>query len=215
MTMSASPKWSLTACFAISAAAAILASLGLGATALELARGAREVQLWFLVVFQLVVIGAGVFGMLTGLGRFSEAPALSMLISGGSIFTLSVLAEPALVIRLTGAPGQALVIGGVSVLPFTFAGAVLGVALMLLAGASALARGRAKSRWYLARAAATGLPVALAAGLALWPPAQKAFLAMPGVVAALVAVIGFFVLGGLLSASLHCVIRAFEVAARE
>lgn len=46
--------------------------------------------LWFFLAFELIVLGAGVFTILLGRGRFADAPALTLLCAAGSIAASSL-----------------------------------------------------------------------------------------------------------------------------
>lgn len=181
---------------------------GIVATALH------KPPMWFILMFEVVVAVTCVFGVLTGLGRFSEAPALSMMITGGIVVVAAVLSEPAVVLKLAGRGGSPVEMFGMTLVPFALARLGAGGAILLLSAITVLIRDPKRSLAYLLRAAILGAPVVLALGLAASGRGQAAIANLSQGVVFGLTVAAFFVLGGLFCASAHCLIRAFEVGIR-
>jgi hypothetical protein len=164
--------------------------------------------------------------MLTGMGRFRQGPGLALLCAGGTIGSMAVLAEPALVSHFLGTPGKPLVIGGFKILPLMM-GRVFG-GVLLVAGAAFVvwARDAARSAGYLIRAGLAGGAALLIGFFAAWPapkggartgvlgildrvPAMLS--SLPMIVLVILAIAAFFLVIGLVSAAGHCAIRSLEV----
>lgn len=189
---------------------------------------------WMVVGFEVVVLGAGVYGVLIAKGRFRDGPGMALLCVAGTLLVAGVLGYYSTK-STPGAPAQ-LLLRGTAVPMKPWALLHVGGAL-LLAGASAfeVLRRNSRSVYYLARAAMAGVPLAalgIAAAL-LYRRSQGAKLIYESAVEeavmqnkpvppAPVPLLPEWVtwLGGSLSAVLalvlfcacaHCLIRAFEM----
>jgi hypothetical protein len=168
---------------------------------------------WFLVAFEVVVLFAGAMGVLTGVGRFREAPALATLCVGGCVFVAAVLSEPTFVARLLqGSSGAAQTIAGVSLRPLALGRAGAGALLIALSALMVLSRRPALSLPFLIRSVLCGAPVVAALASMFVPPVRQALSGLPLSAIVAIAIVGFFVLGALFSVSVQNLIRAFEVA---
>ncbi len=168
---------------------------------------------WFLVAFEAVAFFSSVFGLLTAIGRFREAPALSLFCAGGSIMVAAMLAEPALVSRvLQGGTTAPAVIAGIPIAPFAIGRILAGALLVLLSAMTVLSRRPRQSLAYLVRGIVLGAPVAALGAVVLSARLRGMLPSLPGPLSVMLGVIGFFVVGALISLSAHNLIRAFEVA---
>lgn len=182
---------------------------------------------WMIALFEAVVLLAGIIGAVTARGRFPGGPAISLLCVGGTISSLAILTEPALVTRLLGSAGRPLEIGGFRILPLMlarfFAGAIIIDAAILIAWA----RCPGQSAGYLLRSAASGAAALIVAVLSIWRAPEQGPRAgargildrvaaiidtLPDIVLIVLVIAAFFVALALVSASGHCLIRSFEVA---
>lgn len=159
---------------------------------------------YFMLASQALVLVAGVFGVLSGLGRFGSGPALAAACVGGSILTGVVVGglETNVLPSLRG--------GGV------FRYAVLGQAALAaafgaIAGLMILSRTPAKSVRLILTAGVVGAPVVLLAAAARLGWVARFESMVPPVVFQVVTLISGLVLIVLISISAHCVIRAFEI----
>lgn len=203
--MKSPPRLILGLCFLLSLVTLLSALAGMAVTLMQ------SPPLWFLFGFELCVALASVFGVLVGLGKIREGPALAMLIVGGTMAVGAVLGEPAVAVRLLGRTGAPITISGVQILPFAMARLGMGVVMMGLAAVTILIRQPGRSFGYLIRAAILGVPVIGALVVVAVPAWRAALMSLSPLMGFFTVIAGFFVLGGFLAASLHCLIRAFEV----
>jgi hypothetical protein len=175
------------------------AVVALSAAAIAVAAIVHEPRVWFLVMFESAVLVAGVIAALTGLGRFRESPALALACAGGTMLGAAAL--------------------GWASSRSTFS-TVDPEVLFLVHAACAAVLGVCAAVMVLRRESLRPLVVGVALGLACVAVLAGAWAAR-GQIAGLVegvkyplAIIGFVVVMGLLSASVHMVIHAFEVGAR-
>jgi membrane protein YdbS with pleckstrin-like domain len=187
-------------------AAALLSALGVLVMALFM--GAQPY--WLVVGMELCIAMAGVFGLLFVRGRFAEGPALALLCVAGTIFAAGFLSWLAVRsgIKLKGDKS-------VSLTSLMFARVAISAALVALASVEVLRRNR-RSLGLLARAAATGVPLAIIAGglYAGWAALASQQVVPAWIVWTLVSV-AVVVAMALLCACGHFVIRAFEMGRPE
>lgn len=189
--------------------AALSAAVGLGALAgAVLALSANARPAWALFGFEVVIAVSCVFGVQFGRGRYRDAPGLALACVACSVFVGSVLGYLSL---------QPPVLGGVVLKPF-LAARVLAAALIAGAGAACVLSRHPRS-WRLAiTGSLLGAPVVAAGAIGVVPSLRGlgAPLAGLGPMAQLgVGVVLFVVLGALLCASAHLIIRAFELGRPE
>jgi hypothetical protein len=158
---------------------------------------------WFLVCFEMVVLLAAAFGVLAGRGRFAESLPMTLLCVGGAIAVSSALGY-------LGADRQLL---GRSLKLFLLARMLAAGFLVAVAAADVLRHDR-RSLGVLARGLACGaLPLGMLA--AYWKGMGASTLAsMDGTVRALLYIFAFLALGAMICASVHLVVRAFQLAAK-
>ncbi len=179
-------------------ALAVISGLGLAVVALQH-------EFYFMLASELLIVVAGVFGVIAGLGRFAQGPALAAACVAGCV--------------ITGAG-----VGGLesTVLPsFRSESTVLtasvlsrvGIAVLLggVAGLMIVSRTPGRSTKYLVTGGLIGSPV-LALGAA-WRLGLIARLqdGVPEIVFQIGALVVGMAMIVLVSISAHCVIRAFEV----
>jgi hypothetical protein len=155
--------------------------------------------------FEIVAIVAAVLGILLARGRFAESPGMALACIGGTVLLSSALGWQA--------AGRQL--GGMTLTPFL---ALRGLAAIALLAAAAFCTLRLEPRsWRPAIVgAALGAPVPLAAAAYLYGPSRRMIEAIVGdspLLLTLGAIGAVVVLGGLLAASVHLIISAFEQAA--
>ncbi|MEO1129402.1 MAG: hypothetical protein AAFX05_06800 [Planctomycetota bacterium] len=183
---------------------------------------------WWVAMFELTVVVTGGIGVLTVLGFFKQGPGLALVCCGAVISACAVLAEPAMPSQIFGAGAAPLVISGVEILPLMAARAVAGVLIMAAGVLDVWSRRPAQSAGYLLRAIPTGIPALMLISIPVWGQVRGVFRPVPGVqkaidgliaslwgmpkfLVAVVAIVGFFVVLGLFSAAVHCLIRSLEV----
>jgi hypothetical protein len=163
---------------------------------------------WLSLGFEAALLVSGVIGALAGIGRFRSSHALTFLCIGGASFVCGVMSF----VASGQAPGD--LRGLVRALltdPLVASRLALAALFLALSGLVLLLRRPRASGKRLLWAAALGAAPAAAAVAMLIGPVRQAFAGLPPLVIATAVFFGFFVLGGLLSVSLHCLIRAFEV----
>lgn len=164
--------------------------------------GSDQRPAWILFGFEVVVLAGAVVGVLFGRGRFGEAPGLALACIAGTFAVASILGWQA--------AGRQL--NGISLNPFVAIRVLVALALGTCGAWCVLSR--RETAWRSALLGVTlGVPVVLAvAALVIrsWREAIAGHVGSGGAAAA-AAVIGFLFFGGLLSASAHFLIRAFEL----
>lgn len=157
---------------------------------------------WMLAGFELLVILAGVFGMLLARGRFRDGPAMALACIAGTILMSSVLGYMSTQGRL----------GTVSLKPWLL-GRLLAAALIAAGAAwTVLSRNRASIPLFI-KGAVLGAPVLAVLGYVGKSKGEVIASALRGgslVNLALVGV-GSVVVGVLFCISAHLLIRAFEL----
>lgn len=181
---------------------------------------------WAWIGLEIALALAGVFGVLIGLGRFGSGPALAMLAVGGTVLVCGLLSEPDLVRPamqgrfgqyrdLFGGGGGRTFGGpwvlGISTVMLVMLRVIAAAVLIGLAALAVILRNPGPSVRLLVRAVLLGAPVLVVLAAAMTGPVRRLFLSAPAVVAVAVVIIAFFVLGSLLAASVHCLIRGFSM----
>jgi hypothetical protein len=158
---------------------------------------------WVLASFEVVTIAAAATGVLFGLGHFREAPGLALACVAGTILVSSTL----------GWAGSAKVFLGHSLTPYLLGRALASVALALLGAACVLGRDPRAWRWAVTGAvlAAPALLVGAAALTSTGSRYLGVALGASPIQRTTVVVLGGLVLGSLLAAGGHMLIRAFEL----
>lgn len=172
-------------------------------------------QRYLALGFEATLVMAGVFGVLTGLGRFRDGPGLATLCVGGAVFVCGTLSEPTLVPRLLGRGGASSVVMGVDLVMLAIVRVVCGLALIALAAMIVLVRRPKASMGLVMRGALVGLPVAATLVLAGSGSVRGFVAGLQPVVVVPLVVVGVLVLGACLSVSIHCFIRGFEMGREE
>jgi hypothetical protein len=162
--------------------------------------------------FEATLILAGIFGALTALHRFKTGPALAIACVGASVFACGILSEPQLVPKLMGQQVVPPVVWGINLIKLALARAIIGVALIAIAGVAVLLRRPRESFRHLLLAASLGAPILVVAALTRVPAVMNATKALPPAVIAVLVCVLFLVLGVCFSICVHCAIRSFEVA---
>ena len=186
---------------AVSALVAISALVIGGAVFLD------EKQAWALLGFEVVTLAAGVLGVFFGLGRFRQGnggAGLGLACIAGTILVAAVLG----MMSVTASAGESRRVGGIPLVPVELA-RVLG-AFLMAAGAAWVVLAPERRAWKPAvLGAVLGAPVAGVALGYLYPGTRGAVSGLFGNPWAAVA--ATLVLGGLLAASVHLIVRAFEI----
>lgn len=187
-------------------------AVGLSAMALGVAVFLDPKPAWALFGFELVTLVAAALGVLFGLGRFHASQegegiggtALALACIAGTIFVAAVLGWKS----VTPAAGEARIVGGI---PLTVVeGARVLIALVLAALAAGVVLAPEPKAWRPAVVGSLlGAPVAGFVGAYLYPGSRGAVTGLFG--NPIAAVVVTLVLGGLLAASVHLIIRAFEI----
>jgi hypothetical protein len=185
------------------------ALLAASATVLGLAAVAMaEKPAWALFGFELVILVAAAMGVLFGVGRFRDAPAMALVCIAGTIFAAAILGWAS----VAASVGEAKTLARIPLTPLMASRVLAAAALAAVAAYCVLSRTREAWRTALL-GALLGSP-AVAVGAALVNPSSR-----QSVAAVLTspwgAVIAFIVLGALLAASIHLLIRGFEIGSME
>ena len=188
---------------------AFIISLVCGASALAGAALFLMSGQWFSFGFEVSVALACFFGVLAGLGKFKDAPAITLMCTGGALFVGATLAEPYIASRMVGDALPATVVGGMSILPFALARLAAGLVMLGLAGAIVLLREPGRSLPLFFKGVAFGIPVVVALGALAVPGIRNAALGASVVLKLPLGIAAGVVLGALLSISGHCIINAF------
>lgn len=184
------PRFLSLAALAISAVVLISALMG------SVFAATREPPNWFVLGFELLVVIAGVFGVLFGLGRFRDGPAVCLLCVAGAIGACSLLAYQTAQ-QIPGSLAQGWLVGR----------ALAAAALAVLAGLSVICRAPGKAMPDLIKGGiAAGLFVGSAAGLWL---ARGAIASLEGWLQFTLWVVAAIWLLVLLAPATQWLIRAF------
>ncbi len=165
---------------------------------------------WLALGFEGLTIVAGVFGVLAGLGRFRSSHSMALFCVGGAALAASVLGFVAAGLAPSQSPRVILraMLGDAP-----YAARLLSSALLIfLSGLILVLRRPRESGRYLTLSIALGAPVLI--GAAIWiaaPGVKAAYAAWPSIAKATLLFALFFIVSGLISTSLHCLIRALEV----
>ncbi len=164
--------------------------------------------------FEVMIVVAGVFGVLTGLGRYRTGPAVALACVAGTVAVGGLLGLLGSDAPYHGLPRLDVKrLAGVSMAPMRDAQLALAALLALCAAGAVFSRRPKDSLRHAAMGVGLGVPVVLiAAGMwamrsamGNWPPALQG-----GVI-----VFGSLVVLGFLAASVHMVVRAFEVGGQD
>jgi hypothetical protein len=191
--------------------AVLVTSVFVGVSALVLGGasllGARPA--WALFGFEVVTVVAAALGIFYGFGKFRQSPGMALACIGGTIFVAGVLGW----MSVTASAGQSRQVGGIPLTPMA-AFRVLASMIVLLGGA-VVVLSRRPGAWKPAVVGAMlGAPVGL--GLLLFAyPGTRGMVAGAVFGSTVGAVAAFLVVAALLSASVHLLIRGFEIGAEE
>lgn len=170
-------------------------------------------QAWFVLAFEIVVLISGLMGVLVGIGKFRDAPALATLCVGGCVLVAALLSEPTFVARiLQGASGAAQTIAGVNLRPWALARAGTGGGLIVLSALMVQVRRPSQSFPFLLRGALYAAPVIASVAALAIPGLRSTLATWPLTAIVALVLVAFFVLSALVSISAQNFIRAFEVA---
>jgi hypothetical protein len=204
--MSAAPK--LVSLFVgIVCALVLLSSLGMIVASTVLV----EPPVWVLFGFEVVVAIAMVLGILFARGKYQDGQGLALACVAGTIAVGSFLGWLGAQHHLTMRSGGVVSLTG-WLMARLLAAAVLGGL------ASLLVLSRNPRSWsYMLKAAMAGGPLLLVMAVYALKPAalSSAMNAMPGWLAGMVGTVGAIAAVVLISASVHCLIRAFELGRTE
>ncbi|MDQ7013958.1 MAG: hypothetical protein Q9O74_08705 [Planctomycetota bacterium] len=174
----------------------------------------REPQVWALLGFEIVTLVAGVLGILVGLGKFREAPALSVFSVAGVVFASAMLGRFSAIVTRTPDSGSGTQAVRQMLRDPMFDGRMLAVGVFGVL-ALFLAFGRDSRSW---KALFGGIVSAalMLAGLAWAMGPGRPWLLGPVETAADVArvigtLVGAMVLVVLASIAVHLLVRAFEL----
>ena len=164
--------------------------------------GSAMSQAYYLAGFEVIVVVACILGVLTGLGKFNSGPSIAIACTAGTIFVGAVLGY----ISLAGS------IFGVRPLYFLAFRVLIAFAMFGCAGGVLLARRPGASMRLLLLGVAFGAPVVLALGawMKIGAVRQAVHGVNPNLLAVLATPLALLAIG-LISASAHCLIRAFEI----
>lgn len=183
-------------------AAVALSALALGLGALFVA----PKVVWVLLGFEVVTLVGAVLGLFFALGRFQEGQGLAMACVAGTFFVAAVLGY-------FGAGRQLPTSDGGISLKWLLLGR-LGASFLLGAIGAGLVLARDKRSWgYLAKSAALGGPVLIALGAYVVSPGRVTGMlgSLPGWALGLGLTVAGLLSVVMVSASVHLLVRAFEL----
>ncbi len=154
--------------------------------------------------FEFVIVVAAALGIPFARGAFREAPGMALLCIAGAIFAGSVLGYLSLNPRT---------LGSVSATPFLLARVAAAGVIVAGAALNVLSRSR-RGQVLFVKGALLGAPVIAGAAMPFFPAGRRVIDAILGMGTTPTLVLGLaaaLVLGGLLCASGHMVIHAFEL----
>jgi hypothetical protein len=163
-----------------------------------------------LLGFESVTLAASILGVLFARGKFQDGQGLAMACVAGTVFVAAVLGY-------LGSKGNLVTNRGDVPLKMYLLARVGCACVLGVVGAGLVLSRNARSWSYLWKSAATGLPVlAAAAAFVLSPGAVRGVLSkFPGWLAGMGLTVGGLLAVVLISASVHCLIRAFEMGKTE
>lgn len=174
----------------------------------------REPRVWALFGFEIITLAASVIGVLVGLGKFREAPALSAFSIAGTVFASATLGRfSAIVTRAADAGSEGQAVRQMLKDPVFDARFLASVVLGALALSLALGK---DSRSWSKLAGGIGAALPVLATLVWMLGSGRAWLLAPVENASDIARVVGALLGGLAlvvlaSMAVHLVVRAFEV----
>lgn len=173
-------------------------------------------QAWYMLAFEAVVLVTAVPCAILAARRDGSGHAMAMLCLGGVVGVTAALIDPNLVKALIQRQTPNVQpVGGVNIMPWIVARLVCGAALGAMAALTVLLRRPARSFPLLLKGIAFGLPV-MAVGVAVVIPSLRGkVLGLSPVGLIVLAIAGTAILGALISASGHLIIRAFAVGLEE
>ncbi|MBL8991189.1 MAG: hypothetical protein JNJ48_06375 [Phycisphaerae bacterium] len=177
-----------------------LVALSAGVTAV-LALVQRPGAAWFLAWFEVVVLTAGVIGVLLARGRFRDGPAIALLCIAGCVAAGSFLGYLS--------AGRTLM--GQSLTVYMLARVAAGGVFAAAAAADVLLRRPGLSVPLLMRGLLAGIPVLVAAAMAVRTSALASINALHPLAQFGVYIGAFVVLAAMTCASAHWIIRAFAI----
>lgn len=204
MTFPPAPRWLTLTLAAI--------CVGVGLSAIAMIAVAAFVCLkpaWLVIGFEVVALVAAVLGLLQARARLVDAPGLAL---GG----IALVFGPAAFLAWLSVQGRFQVGGAVdsvSITPWLAGRVAAGVLVGAMAAFLVLGR-NVRSRYYLVRSALAAAPLAIGGGIALVvmrSGAAASLASMPGIVTGMILTVVGLLAVILVSASLHCLIRAFEM----
>jgi hypothetical protein len=165
---------------------------------------------WVVFGFETVIAIACALGILFALGRFQDGQGLALACVAGTIFVGSFLGWLGTQHHLTTSRGN---------IPLNtwLLGRVGAAAVLGFVGALLVLSRNPRSWSYVARAAVTGGPVVALLGVYVLRPSavSGALSRLPGWAVGIMGTLGALVAVALISASVHCLIRAFELGRTE
>lgn len=209
--MTPPPVWLRRTIGGLSALGALVALAGLGLGLGQIVGGQASPGAFWMVLFQLCVLVAGVMGVLSGAGRFSSGPAMTPLIVGGVLFVGAIFSEPSLV--RSGMPR--LEVMGVPLRPLALTELVFALALGGLSLLVVLIRKPKKTIPMTLIGLALVAPAMAAAVSFLLPQVRAILSGWSPIVMTLVVVAVLGIAGVLLSIGSQFVIRAIEIGIDE
>lgn len=187
------------AAVAVLSAATVLSALGLIGVSFT-----QHPPAWFLILFEAPVLISGVFGLLLAKGsRFGgvSGPAMTMLCIAGCVGAGSLM----------GFVGTGRAVAGYSLTKVMIGRAGLAAVFGVLSALHVLMRRPALSVPLLLKGVLMGLPLPVVAFCVIRGVGQAQYQALPEVVQILLALFGMLLVGGLICACVHLVVRAFQV----
>jgi hypothetical protein len=165
---------------------------------------------WVLLGFESVTLVSAILGLLFARGKFQDGQGLTMACVAGTVFVAAVLGY-------LGSKGNLVTNGGDVSLKFYLLARVGCACGLGVIGAGLVLSRNTRSWNYLWRSVAAGLPVVAVVGAyVLSPGGVRGVLSkFPGWVAGIGLTVGGLLAVVLISACVHCLIRAFEMGKTE
>lgn len=164
--------------------------------------------------FEVMILVAGVFGIFVGLGRYRSGPALALACVAGTIAVGSLLGMLGSDMPYHGISRMGVKkFNGVSLAPFLDARLLMACVLGAAAAATVLSRRPNQSYKDAAIGLILGVPAVVIVAV-LWSM-RSAMSAWTPALQGLAVVFGGLVVLGFLAASVHMVVRAFELGGQD
>lgn len=171
---------------------------------------AIDLQAWFRIGFEVVLVVSGVIGLLTALNRFPSAPAWAMSCVGGAAVICALLANSAGGMGQVAGFSPGAIVRSAITNPHAAARLGAGFGMLALAALTLMLRSPAVSFRRFGLGVLCLAPVIVIGALWFAGPLSQFFGGLNPIIQTVIAVLAFFSVVALVSAGGHNLIRALE-----